>query len=306
MLSTAPFPHSYSSPELPQGFVPQSGPVPYPPHRARSYHEVTAIPSPVPQPLYFVNSSPASSSSSDDSPVSNSPASRPPHSSPRGLDYPRQYSDPSLRYIPATEASEKIPDQVQFRPSNAKHRPKRRSTHAAPLTNVQTEISGPVAVIPTVQQPTPHDDRTSQMVMSSMTVPPPPGPSERPKEGRRRTSSRPTPPDLDSIDELDETNPLGFNLHHRGPYEAIAAVLNETNPIDSPLLRAKGIQQQVSAKAAIPPSQRIQVCRPLFKQSCLHILSGCATCQFHVSELATRPNPPALYLSTETPDSLSP
>jgi hypothetical protein len=305
VLSTAPFPRSHSSPEFPQGFVPQSGPVPYPPHRARSYHEDTAIPSPVTEPFYLVNSSPASSTSSDDSAVSNS-ASRPPHSSARTLDYPRQYSDPSFHYIPATEAPEKFSDQGQFRPSNAKHRPKRRSTHAAPVTNVQTEISGAVTVTPTAQQPTAPEDRTSQMVMSSITVPPPPGLSERSKEGRRRTSSRPTPPDLDSIDELDETNPLGFNLHHKGPYEAIAAVLNETNPIDSPLLRVKGIQQQVFTKAATSPSRRIQVCCSLFKHSCLHVLSECATCQSHVPELTTRRNPPALYLSTETTDSLSP
>lgn len=29
------------------------------------------------------------------------------------------------------------------------------------------------------------------------------------------------PRDLDRIDELDETNPLGFAMHHDGPYEAI-------------------------------------------------------------------------------------
>jgi hypothetical protein len=67
------------------------------------------------------------------------------------------------------------------------------------------------------------------------------------QDSRVRTSSRPTPPGLDSIDELDKTNPLGVNLHHKGSYEAVAAILNETNPIDSPLLRQKRAQKQVSS-----------------------------------------------------------
>ncbi len=31
--------------------------------------------------------------------------------------------------------------------------------------------------------------------------------------------------DLDRIDELDETNPLGLSLHHDGPYEAASQAL---------------------------------------------------------------------------------
>lgn len=96
--------------------------------------------------------------------------------------------------------------------------------------------------------------------------------SENPRDGRVRTSSRPTPPDLDSIDELDETNPYGFNVHHRGPYEAVAAILNEANPIDSPLLRAKGIQQQVSASARVRPSRHVKVRTLVFHRSHLSCL----------------------------------
>ncbi|KAN0139747.1 hypothetical protein V8E53_002409, partial [Lactarius tabidus] len=83
--------------------------------------------------------------------------------------------------------------------------------------------------------------------MSSMTISSPPDVSEHPKDSRVRTLSRPTPPDLDSIDELDKTNTLSVNLHHKGPYKAVAAILNETNPIDSPLLRQKRAQKQVSS-----------------------------------------------------------
>ena len=47
-----------------------------------------------------------------------------------------------------------------------------------------------------------------------------------PPQPRRRNSKNPsisTPPrDLDRIDELDESDPLGFAWHHDGPYEAIA------------------------------------------------------------------------------------
>jgi hypothetical protein len=303
MPSTAPFPsRSYSASDLPPGFVPQSGPVSDPSPRSHSYHEDTAVPSSVPQPFYFVTSSRTPSSSSDDSPASNSSASRPSQSSARSLDHAR-HSDSSFHYIPAKDVPENPPDEGKSHPSNAKHRSRRRSAHAAIPANGQAEVSG--AVTSAVQQPTAHEDRTSLTVMSSMTDPPPPGLSERPKDVRRRTSSRPTLPDLDSIDELDETNPLGFNLHHKGPYEAIAAVLNEANPVDSPLLRVKGIQQQVSSNASIPPSRRIQVRMPVFNYSCPHVLLEC-TCQCHVSELATRANPPELYLSTDAPNSPSP
>ncbi|RDX51113.1 hypothetical protein OH76DRAFT_1455045 [Lentinus brumalis] len=47
-----------------------------------------------------------------------------------------------------------------------------------------------------------------------------------PPQPRRRSSKNPSiataPRDLDRIDELDESDPLGFAWHHDGPYEAIA------------------------------------------------------------------------------------
>ncbi|KAI0756768.1 hypothetical protein C8Q80DRAFT_1264788 [Daedaleopsis nitida] len=61
------------------------------------------------------------------------------------------------------------------------------------------------------------------------TVPisaPPPQPAAAPPPRRRRNSKNPSiaaaPRDLDRIDELDESDPLGFAWHHHGPYEAIA------------------------------------------------------------------------------------
>jgi hypothetical protein len=35
--------------------------------------------------------------------------------------------------------------------------------------------------------------------------------------------------ELDRIDELDETDPFGTGLHHKGPYEAISAILGGGN-----------------------------------------------------------------------------
>ena len=63
-----------------------------------------------------------------------------------------------------------------------------------------------------------------------MTVPVPAPPQEDisapPPSRRRQVSKNPslsTPPrDLDRIDELDESDPLGYAWHHGGPYEAIA------------------------------------------------------------------------------------
>lgn len=46
-------------------------------------------------------------------------------------------------------------------------------------------------------------------------------PSEIKKSRSRKTSIAAAPKELDKIDELDETDPLGFAWHHHGPYEAI-------------------------------------------------------------------------------------
>ncbi|KAI0347844.1 hypothetical protein BDW22DRAFT_24076 [Trametopsis cervina] len=47
-------------------------------------------------------------------------------------------------------------------------------------------------------------------------------PSEIKKSRSRKPSIATPPKDLDKIDELDETDPLGFAWHHGGPYEAIS------------------------------------------------------------------------------------
>ena len=238
--STTPFPsRSYSGLDLPHDYVPQSGPVPNTPSRTHSYHED-------PRPIYYVPPSISSSSSASDSSVSKSPNVRPPRSSVRNSDYAPERAP--FRSNPPMEVQYSLPNEGQSQPRTGKHRPKRRSPHsvqpAMDHAASHAEAAGGTIIPSTVDRPA---DGAPRALRSSMTISSPPDVSEHQKDSRVRTSSRPTPPDLDSIDELDKTNPLGFNLHHRGPYEAVAAILNETNPIDSPLLRQKRAQEQVAS-----------------------------------------------------------
>ncbi|KAI0308286.1 hypothetical protein B0F90DRAFT_1665120 [Multifurca ochricompacta] len=284
-------------------------------HHLRSFRSRTFLPRrhnerlSAPQSFYFVPPSALSSASTSDSSASTSSVtwtSSAPRTPGRSSDNVHDRLNPPFHSIPATEAPVTLPDEGQLHPHNAKPRPKRRSVHAAEPANRHADATA--VVIPSVvEHPLMHEDGAPHLMSSSMpsSIPPPPGPPERPKDGRRRTSSRPNPPDLDSIDELDETNPHGFNLHHRGPYEAIAAILNETNPIDSPLLRVKGIQQQVSANALLHPSRRSQVRILKSTRVYFHAPLECAKCQPFVSELATGANTPKFYVPTDAPASLS-
>ena len=282
MLSPTSFPvRSHSDSNLPPGFVPQSGPIPNPPGRSHSHHEDIRQPPSVNHSVYYVPPSVRSSSSRSDSSISGSSSHRipsVPRSTAPSSDRVYEFPDPSFRSTSGTDALATFPDEGQSRPHNAKHRPKRRSAHAAEPVNDNPAVSA--AVAPSAEHFAAHEDRTFRNVTSS-SAPPPPGLSEPPKEGRTRTSSRVNLADLDSIDELDETNPYGINIHHKGPYEAVAAILNETNPVASPLLRIKGIQKQVSAGSALRPSRTIQVRNVAFIFSSFHV-------PFRVSPMPTR------------------
>jgi hypothetical protein len=256
--STTPFPsRSYSGLDLPHDYVPQSAPVPNTSSRAHSYQEES-------RPVYFV---PPSISSSSSAASESSANVRPPRSSVRNSDYALEHAP--FRSNPPMELQYSLPDEGQSQPRNGKHRPKRRSPHSAqpPRDHAAShaEAAGGTIIPSTVEKPADGAPRT---LMSSMTLSSPPDVSEHQKDSRVRTSSRPTPPDLDSVDELDKTNPLGFNLHHRGPYEAVAAILNEANPIDSPVLRQKRAQEQVaSGTRRARPSQHNKVRTLLFDRS---------------------------------------
>ncbi|KAJ7492806.1 hypothetical protein FB451DRAFT_551000 [Mycena latifolia] len=58
-----------------------------------------------------------------------------------------------------------------------------------------------------------------------------PIPAAPPTAPRRPNERRPQAYDLDRIDELDESNPLGVALHHEGPFQAIASVLKAPSPL---------------------------------------------------------------------------
>ncbi|KAJ7655012.1 hypothetical protein DFH06DRAFT_487768 [Mycena polygramma] len=62
----------------------------------------------------------------------------------------------------------------------------------------------------------------------SATAPIPAAPSQT--VSRRPTDRRAQAYDLDRIDELDESNPLGVALHHEGPFQAIASMLKSNSP----------------------------------------------------------------------------
>ncbi|KAJ6604465.1 hypothetical protein DFH09DRAFT_1269944 [Mycena vulgaris] len=66
----------------------------------------------------------------------------------------------------------------------------------------------------------PHRSATAPISAASATVP------------RRANDRRPQAYDLDRIDELDESNPLGVALHHEGPFQAIASVLKGPSPLN--------------------------------------------------------------------------
>jgi hypothetical protein len=59
----------------------------------------------------------------------------------------------------------------------------------------------------------------------SATAPIPAAPPATATAPRRPNDRRAQAYDLDRIDELDESNPLGVALHHEGPFQAIASVL---------------------------------------------------------------------------------
>ncbi|KAA1468070.1 hypothetical protein DENSPDRAFT_367961 [Dentipellis sp. KUC8613] len=84
---------------------------------------------------------------------------------------------------------------------------------------------------------------------------PPDEPGDRPKAKHRRTSSRPPPNDLDRIDELDETDPLGLLYHHDGPYQAIPAVLGQdpAEQVDTPRGRKDSRSVPANSNGGVAP-----------------------------------------------------
>ncbi|KAF5385145.1 hypothetical protein D9615_001360 [Tricholomella constricta] len=60
--------------------------------------------------------------------------------------------------------------------------------------------------------------------------------------------------ELDRIDELDESNPLGLPLHHRGPYEAVQKAVNQESKERGP--HNIGSQYQLATSPPVPKSKK--------------------------------------------------
>lgn len=97
--------------------------------------------------------------------------------------------------------------------------PELRPPPAAPVTDVPPRpVTVPVPPLPgsvihsNLPTKDPSDPKPSNT--SRPTAP------EMRKQRSRKTSIAAAPKDLDRIDELDETDPLGYAWHHDGPYES--------------------------------------------------------------------------------------
>ncbi|EJD03703.1 uncharacterized protein FOMMEDRAFT_167037 [Fomitiporia mediterranea MF3/22] len=90
---------------------------------------------------------------------------------------------------------------------------------------------------------------TAPTATRSVSEPPAAMGTERPRLPRRGNTSSPRHvADLDRIDELDESTPLGLPLHHRGPYEM-------QGKVDTPPMRPIRLDRERQA----PPKQHVIV-----------------------------------------------
>ncbi|KAJ7071210.1 hypothetical protein C8F01DRAFT_421415 [Mycena amicta] len=81
----------------------------------------------------------------------------------------------------------------------------------------------------------------------------PPGLGRRPQTAPPPNPSRRRQPhDLDRIDELDESNPLGVALHHQGPFEAVASMLKTPESADIPQRHARARNAHAASLGVSP------------------------------------------------------
>ncbi|KAI0041893.1 hypothetical protein FA95DRAFT_636845 [Auriscalpium vulgare] len=148
---------------------------------------------------------------------------------------PTDISTPRTRHGNASEAQTERHTRQQPRPP---------PSYAETVSSSGTDDSSPRVIEekprPVVLSYHPPDDSAQPDIPPPPRQPAPsqsqPSSSERPPERtRRKSASRPGAvplKDLDSIDELDETTPYGIAVHHKGPYEAIAAMLGQRRPLE--------------------------------------------------------------------------
>ncbi|KAG7452337.1 uncharacterized protein BT62DRAFT_298962 [Guyanagaster necrorhizus] len=79
------------------------------------------------------------------------------------------------------------------------------------------------------EEEAPQPTRRNAPLILRYDPPPEPQPTAEEHHQARAQAKRGRANQLDPIDELDQTNPLGMRLHHGGPYEAIQKVVNSKN-----------------------------------------------------------------------------
>ena len=187
-----------------------------------------------PAQIYWQPPPPYSDSESDSSSSNpHTPSSSPPSSARHHL--PREVIGPTIS-TPSLPEKRSVPEAQPISSTSSS------SAHAVPQArnDAPAHVPKTLSTKPSVVHPkiSPHNASAPELHSPPAPIDVPPRPStvpmpavppetpSAPLTSRRRNSKNPsisTPPrDLDSIDELDESDPLGFAWHHDGPYEAIA------------------------------------------------------------------------------------
>ncbi|KAL0951454.1 hypothetical protein HGRIS_008143 [Hohenbuehelia grisea] len=150
-------------------------------------------------------------------------------------------------------------------PQTKLHKPRIPSlTSASKVDNVQTSPSDAIDRPKTtrnISAPELHDAERAEL---------PPRPSttlaDQPAQSKSANGATQRRGQLDRIDELDETNPLGLHIHHGGPYEAINRLVSEQrghtrDPAHAPKKRHAGSggskASSISVMSAVPMSLNI-------------------------------------------------
>ncbi|KAI0801033.1 hypothetical protein C8Q74DRAFT_1214769 [Fomes fomentarius] len=216
---------------------------------------------------------PPYSDSETDSSSSNpqTPSATPPSASshlPKGImnsappPLPEKRASPQSRNPPQPVAA---PSNTYAAPQPRNQAPTNKTSITVHSTAPRPPISSRNASAPELHPPPPPVDVPPRP--STVPIPaPPPGPVAAPKTQRRRNSKNPSiaapPRDLDRIDELDESDPLGFAWHHGGPYEAIAKASSTLHPDSSGVTgkrtqppKRKPVQRYDDVSVGVAPGQ---------------------------------------------------
>jgi hypothetical protein len=177
-----------------------------------------------------------------------------PYLAPKGQPYPLNSSNNSLftsesaTTYASTTSSESYSSSGHSHSSNDYFIPVKQPTSASvvfpvtrsnPSSKHSSRYEDPQPVVRQHSERRPEDHSVSAPDLHQRPRVPPQAPrpmtaplqdaNNRPKPPRRENTRRPNPQrsaELDRIDELDETDPFGVTIHHKGPYEAIPAMVN--------------------------------------------------------------------------------